>query len=392
MGTRRSGDSMKKLFGILLLILCAAGAYWRIHTVQQAKAAGTKSGKSAVAAPVVATVVERTTMPVEIRTFGTVEALATVTVKAQVSGLLAEVAFTEGQEVKNGDLLARIDTRPFEAALHQAEAELARTRAQRANAEREFRRATDLFAKGFVAENSRDLTETAVAVQQASERADEAAVESARIQLDYCTIRAPIPGRTGRRLADQGNLVTANTTALVIINRIHPVNVNFAVPQQDMARLRDWQSAPDIRVEATLPESDGAAETGRLAFLDNAVDRTTGMITLKAEFSNASNRLCPGQFVNVRLRIAVETNAVVIPYRAVQNGQKGTYVFVVKPDNTADVRLVKIARNVDESSIIAEGLQPGETVVTDGQQRLGPGTKMEVTGTGAVRPAGQAAP
>ena len=383
---------MKKLLGVIVFILCVAGAYWRIHSVQQTAAATAKAGKVAVAAPVVTTVAERKPMPVEIRTFGTVEALSTVTVKAQVNGLLAEVAFTEGQDVKAGDLLARIDTRPFEAALHQSEAALARTRAQRANAERDLHRMTELFAKGFASENDRDQAATTVSVQQASEHADEAAAESARIQLDYCTIRSPISGRTGRRLADKGNLVGANTTALVTINEIHPVNVSFAVPQQDMERLRDWRTAPDIRVEATLPESDGLAETGRLAFLDNAVDRTTGMISLKAEFANASNRLWPGQFVNVRLRIAIETNAVVIPFRAVQNGQKGTYVFVVKPDRTADVRPVTIGRNVDEASIIASGLQAGDVVVTDGQQRLGPGTKVELTGESAGPSAGHAAP
>jgi multidrug efflux system membrane fusion protein len=383
---------MKKLLGIALLILFVAGTYWRIHTVQQVKAVGIKAGKSVTASPVVTTKVECTPMPVEIRTFGTVEALATVTVKTQVSGLLAETAFTEGQEVKEGDLLARIDIRPFEATLHQAEAALARTRAQRTNAERDLRRATELFAKGFVSENDRDQAVTSVSVLQASERSDEAAVESARIQLAYCTIRAPISGRTGRRLVDQGNLVVANTTALVTINKLHPVNISFAVPQQDWERLRGWQSAPDLRVTASLPQSDEAVETGRLAFLDNAIDRTTGMLSLKAEFSNASNRLLPGQFVNVRLRIAVETNAVVIPFCAVQNGQKGTYVFVVKPENTVEVRLVKIARNVDDSSVIAEGLQSGETVVTDGQQRLGPGTKVEVAGAKAAPPAGHAAP
>ena len=383
---------MKKLLGVILLILCAAGAYWRLLAVQQSKEAAAKAGKSTAAAPVATAVVERKPMPVEILTFGTVEPLATVTVKAQVSGLLAEVAFTEGQEVLKGDLLAKIDARPFEAALHQAEAALARTRAQRANAERDLRRLTDLFAKGFVSENDRDQAATTVSVQQASERADEAAAESARIQLDYCTIRAPISGRTGRRLVDQGNLVTANATALVTVNAIRPVNVAFSVPQQDIERLRNWQSSPDIRVEATLPESDGATETGRLAFLDNAIDRATLMISLKAEFSNAANRLWPGQFVNVRLRLAVETNAVVIPFRAVQNGQKGTYVFVVRPDNTVEVRLVRIARNADESSIIAEGLQAGDTVVTDGQQRLGPGTKVALAGAGGAPLAGHAAP
>ncbi|MEI7901898.1 MAG: efflux RND transporter periplasmic adaptor subunit, partial [bacterium] len=288
---------MKTFLGILLLSLCTAGAYWRIHMLQQAKADGAKTGRNPLAAPVVVAVVERMPMPVEIRTFGTVEALATVTVRTQVNGLLAEIAFTEGQEVAEGDLLARIDTLPFEAALHQAEASLARTRAQRINAERDLLRINDLFAKGFAAENLRDQAATLVSVQQASERADEAAVETACIQLGYCTILAPISGRTGRRLADRGNLVVANTTALVTVNQIQPVNVTFAVPQQEMERLRDWQSMPDLRVEATLPETDATAETGRLAFLDNAVDRATGMILLKAEFSNASNRLWPGQFV-----------------------------------------------------------------------------------------------
>jgi multidrug efflux system membrane fusion protein len=383
---------MKKFFGIFLLLLCAAGATWRIDSLQQAKAAGLKAGKGTAASPVVVTPVDCRPMPVEIRTFGTVEALASVTVKPQISGLLSEIAFTEGQMVHEGDLLARIDTRPFEAALHQAEAALARTQAQRTKAERDLRRSTELFAKGFTSENERDQVATALAVQQASERSDAAAVESARIQLGYCTIRAPISGRTGRRLVDQGNLVVENATSLVTINKLQPLNVTFAIPQQDMARLRDWQGESGIRVAATLPENDGLAETGRLAFLDNAVDRATGMLTLKAEFPNASSRLWPGQFVNVRMSIATETNALVIPFRAVQNGQKGTYVFVVKPDHTVEARPVKIARNAEEDSIIAEGLKAGETVVTDGQQRLGPGSKVEVTGKPAAPPAGLPAP
>jgi len=380
---------MKKVLGLVLLTLFVAGTYWRIHSLQQKKAVEAKADKRAAAAPVITACVEQKPMPIEIRTFGTVESLATVTVKAQVSGLLSEIAFAEGQEVKEGDLLARIDSRPFETALHQAEADLARTRAQRTNAERDLRRMTELFAKGFVSENDRDQAATTASVQQASERSAEAAVENARIQLDYCTIRAPISGRTGRRLADRGNLVVANTTSLVTINQLHPIYVTFSVPQQDLSRLREWQTSPDFRLEAVLPEGDGATESGKLTFLDNAVDRSTGTIALKGEFPNAASRLWPGQFANVRLRIAVETNAVVVPFRAVQNGQKGTYVYVVKPDSTVDVRLVKIARNVDESSVVADGLKAGETLVVDGQQRLGPGVQVKAADASGAQTPGQ---
>ena len=378
---------MKKVLGLVLLFACVAGAYWRIHTLQQKKEAEAKADRRTGAAPVITAAAEQKTMPIEIRTFGTVESLATVTVRAQVSGLLSEIAFTEGQEVKEGDLLARIDARPFEAALHQAEADLARARAQRANAERDLRRVSELFAKGFASENDRDQAATTASVQQASEKSSEAAVENARIQLGYCTVLAPLSGRTGQRLADRGNLVVANSTALVTINQLRPVYVAFSVPQQDLPRLREWQTSPDFRLEAVPPEADGAVETGKLTFLDNAVDRSTGTIALKGEFANAANRLWPGQFVNVRLRTAVETNAVVIPFRAVQNGQKGTYVYVVRADSTAEVRLVKVARNVDDSSVIAEGLKAGETVVADGHQRLGPGVQVKATnGSGGPAP------
>lgn len=374
---------MKKLLVLILFIFLAAGAYWRIHALQQAKAARAKSGRVVVAAPVVATAVARKPMPVEIRTFGTVEASATVTVKAQVNGLLAGIAFTEGQDVKAGDLLALIDARPYETALHQAEAALARTQAQRANAERDLRRVTALFDQKFVSENDRDQAVTALAVLQASERADAAAVESARIQLDYCTIRAPMAGRTGRRLLDVGNLATANSTALVTLNRLQPVRVTFAVPQAELARLREQPSLQTVGVDAGLPDEPGRVERGSLVFLDNAVDAVSGTITLKAEFANPSDRLWPGQFVDVRMVISVETNRLVIPYRAVLNGQQGTYVFVLNPAQTAvAVRSVKIARNVEDESVLAEGLQAGEYVVTDGQQLLGPGAAVQVQPAG----------
>jgi multidrug efflux system membrane fusion protein len=313
-----------------------------------------------------------------------VEASATVTLRAQVTGLLAEVYFVEGQEVQSGDRLFRIDSRPFDAALHQAEATLARTQAQRINAERDARRSAELFAKGFVSETDRDQAQTTFTALQASERADAAAVENARIQLGYCEIRAPMAGRTGRLLADAGNLVTANATTLTTLNQIQPVHVSFAIPQQDSVRLRGWRPDSPLSVEAAVPEDPAHTEVGTLRFLDNAIDRATGTLALKAAFSNDARRLWPGQFVTVRLTVGVETNAVAIPYRAVQNGQKGTYVFVVRPDRTVEVRLVKISRTVDERSLVSEGLDAGETVVTDGQQRLGPGSRVEVKESNAA--------
>jgi len=286
-------------------------------------------------------------------------------------------------------VLARLDARPFAAALHQAEAALARTQAQQANAERDLRRITDLFAKGFLSENDRDQAATALAVLQASERADAASVESARILFDYCTIRAPMDGRSGRRLLDVGNLATANSTAIVTLNRLRPVRVTFTVPQAELAHLRKQPALQAITVDAILPDEPDSPERGTLVFLDNAVDIPTGTIALKAEFPNSSDRLWPGQFVDVRMVVSVETNALVIPYRAVQNGQKGTYVFVVQPDLTAEVRAVTVARNREEDSVIAAGLQPGERVVIVGQERLGSGTKVQLKdggGNGARNP------
>ena len=369
---------MKKLLGFLVLIAIAAACVWRVTDLQKRKAAErTKSSASAPPAPVQVTAAVRRDEPVEIRTFGTVEAAASVTVRPQVTGVLSELGFTEGQEVRRGDVLARLDARPFEAALHQAEAAQARTQAQETNAVRDLRRVTELFDKKFVSENDRDQAATALAVLQASGRADAATVESARIQLDYCTIRAPMDGRTGKRLLDVGNLATANSTAIVTLNRLRPVRVTFTVPQAELTHLREQPALQSITVEAILPDEPTHSERGTLVFLDNAVDVATGTIALKAEFPNSSDRLWPGPFVDVRMVVSVETNALVIPYRAVLNGQKGTYVFVVQPDQTAEVRAVTVARNREEDSVIASGLQAGEQVVIVGQERLGPGTKVQ---------------
>jgi multidrug efflux system membrane fusion protein len=374
---------MKKLLVFVVLMLISAGLCWRVYTVQQAKAAAAAGGKRGGDAPVRVALAERRSMPVEIRTFGAVQPRASVTVKTQVGGLLAEVCFTEGQDVCAGDLLARIDPRPFEVALRRAEAALASARAERANAERALRRQSELFAKGFTSETDRDQAATTLAVRQAEERAEEAAIDNARIQLGYCTIRAPMAGRTGRRLADPGNLAAENATALVTINEVRPVHVAFSVPQQELERVRGAGALTNLEVEVALPGAAAAAERGRLVFVDNAVDRATGTVLLKAEFANGAGALWPGRFVDVRMCVAVEANAVVVPFKAVQNGQKGTYVFVVKPDGTVEARPVAVARSVDELSVIASGLSGGEQVVAEGQQRLADGVRVQVAGGGA---------
>ena len=368
---------MKKILGLLVLVVLVAACAWRIAELQKRKAAESKKTGTGAPLPVLLASAVSKPMPVEIRTFGTVEPATTVTIRAQVTGTLSAIGFAEGAEVHAGDLLFRIDPRPFQAALDQAVAAHARTQAQLENAARDVRRVTDLFDKKFVSESDHDQAVTALAALQASERADAAAIESTRIQLDYCAIRSPIDGRTGRRQVDAGNLVTANSTTLVTINQLRPVHVTFAVPEQDLARLRACQQNDGLSIDVFQPDDPGRTEAGRLVFLDNAVDRATGTLTLKAEFANADNWLWPGSFVNVRLVTTVETNACVIPFTAVQNSQQGTYVFVVRPDATVEVRPVTVSRTVGGESVIAAGLQPGDKVVTDGQQRLGPGASVK---------------
>lgn len=359
---------------LLSLTLAAAGCGARPAPRETAR----PQGRPAV--PVLVQEAVRKDMPVVLQAFGTVAAAVSVTLQPRVSGVLTQASFQEGQDVSAGDILFQIDPAECQNALQQAEAGLAKNQVLLRNARKENERQRELSQKGLVPQDLFDDAQTAMDALAATVQADEAAVADARLQLGYCTMRAPVAGRTGRRLVDPGNLVKANESPLVTINGIRPVDVSFAVPEQELARLRTatGAAAPDLAVTAALPEAADRAIPGRLTFVDNTVDRTTGTVMLKARFDNEDGRLWPGRFVNVRLELAVETNAVVVPFRAVQNGQQGTYVFVVNPDLTVAVRLVGIARNVGEESILTRGLDGGERVVTDGQQRLGPGTVVHV--------------
>jgi multidrug efflux system membrane fusion protein len=385
-------------------------------------------------APVsVATVIQKD-VPVQLRVIGKVEAYSAVSIRALVEGELSKVDFKEGQDVQKDNLLLSIDPRPFEAALRQAEANLERDQAlvrqaeanltrdlaqvtqaeanlaknlaQAKNAEEQTKRYAFLVEKGYVAKEQYDQVRTnseslAATVQadkaaientQATLRADHAAlenaraivrgsraaVETARIQLGYCSIRAPLSGRTGSLLVQQGNIIKANDAPIVVINQITPIYVTFALPEQNLPEIKKHMIVGALKAEAVIPGDEKPPEQGILTFVDNAVDTATGTIKLKGTFDNKEKRLWPGQFVDVILTLTTRPNAILVPSQAIQTGQEGPYVFVVKSDLTVESRPVAVDRSLDGLTVVARGLQPGETVVTNGQLQLVGGGKVEI--------------
>jgi multidrug efflux system membrane fusion protein len=344
--------------------------------------------------PVTVAVVEQKALPVEVRAIGNVQPSETVTVRARVGGILAKVHFREGQQVEEGQLLMTLDRGPLEAALRQAQATLARSRAQLENARRDAARYAELAARGFVAQQEYDRFRTAAEALEATVAADRAVVENARLQLGYATIRAPMTGRTGALLVHEGDLIKANDTTLVVINRIRPVDVSFALPERELPEVRRYRARGALAVVVLSPEGEPLGR-GELSFIDNRVDPATGTIQLKASFPNADGALWPGQFVNVAVTLTTQPDAIVVPTPAVQHGQEGAYVFVVKPDQTVESRPVTVAREQGGETVVAAGVAPGETVVTEGQLRLVPGARVEAraaapAATGGAAPAGPA--
>jgi multidrug efflux system membrane fusion protein len=328
--------------------------------------------------PVTAETADRKNVPLLLRAIGNVESYNSVSVRSQVNGEISEVLFREGQDVRKGDRLFRIDPRPFEAALRQAESALARDRAQLKNAQEEAKRYAFLAEKGHVSRQEYDRIRTNADALEAVVKADEAAAENARLQLEYTSITAPIDGRTGTIVVNKGNVVKASDNVLVTINQITPIYVSFSVPEPELPSIRKFRASGELHV-AVLPAQSGVKQAaGTLTFIDNKVNTATGTILLKATFPNRDHSLWPGQFVDVVLTLTTERDRVVVPLPAVQTGQQGQYVFVVKEDKTAEMRPVAVARTYENWAVIDAGLQPGEQVVTDGQLRLTPGAKVEI--------------
>lgn len=331
-----------------------------------------------MAVPVTATKAVKKTVPMELSAIGTAEAYSTVSIKGQVNAVLKEVHFKQGDFVKKGDLLFTLDGRPFQASLDQAQANLARDKAQADLTIVQAERYKKLYDEGISAKEQYDQMQANAAAQQGSVHADEAAVESAKLQLQYCAIYSPVDGRTGALQVYPGNLVKENDVpVLVVINQIAPLYEDFSVPEQYLGVIKKYMAGNRLQIEAT-PYGDTTPEAGYLTFVDNTVDNTTGTIKLKGTFDNTDHRLWPGQFSTVALRLSEQENATVVPTQAVQTGQNGDFVFVIKPDQTAESRPVKVARTLGSESVIAKGIEPGETVVTDGQLRLIPGIKVQI--------------
>jgi multidrug efflux system membrane fusion protein len=374
----------------LLAVLLAAGAYFYFAPAsQQAQRAG--RGRFDGPTPVVATPAQRADVPVYLEAVGTTRALNTVTVRAQVDGKLLSVGFNEGQDVKKGDILARIDPTTYQAQLNQAVAKKAQDEAQLGNAKLDLERYARLAASNSINRQQADTQQALVAQLDAQVKSDQAAIDNTQAVLSYTAVVAPIDGRAGIRMVDEGNIVRTTDTGIVVITQLRPIGVLFSLPQQELERVNAAFAKGPLDTDALRSDNDAVIDRGKLTVVDNQVDQQTGTVRLKSEFPNANLQLWPGQFVNVRVLIDTLKQVVVVPTGAVQRGPRGTFVYVVKDDNTVAMKTVTTGQQDDVQTVITEGVEPPERVVTTGFARLSDGGKVTVSEPGQS-PAAQPIP
>jgi multidrug efflux system membrane fusion protein len=378
----KSSRPKKVVIGALCVLL-VLGVLWvvhRRHAASKLKSLSARTGPPAV--PVVAGTVAQKDVPIYLDGLGTVQAFNTVTIHVQVDGQLRKVAFVEGQDVRAGDLLAQIEPQPFQAQLEQVEAKKAQDEAQLANARLDLKRDAEQLAARIIAQQVYDNQKTLVDQLTATVKADQAAIDIAKVQLGYTTIVSPIDGRAGIRAVDEGNIVhVIDPNGLVVIAQLHPISVVFTLPEQTLGQIQQHKAAGNITVVAVDRDNRTVLGEGKLAVIDNQIDTTTGTIRLKATFPNDDLRLWPGQFVNARLLLTIRKNGVVVPASVVQRGPEGPYAFVINEDQTVKVQPVKVVQIEAGQALIDEGLQAGESVVVDGQYRLQNGSKVKLAPT-----------
>jgi multidrug efflux system membrane fusion protein len=364
--------------GLLVALIAGGVAAYYFSTDTRAKESRRGAGKGPPPVPVsVATVVQES-IPVRLQAIGNVEAYQTVALKARVDGQIVAVNFKEGQAVKKSEVLFRIDPRPYEAVLRQAEANALRDRAARDQARSQEKRYQELLQKNFVSKEAYAQFRTNAETAEATAKASQAALENARLNLEYCTILSPLDGYVGKVLLQAGNMVRANdVNPLVVINQVRPIYVNFAIPEQNLPEVRKYQGQSPLPVDVVPTDPSMPRPSGRLIFIDNAVDPSTGTIRLRAQFENEDAILWPGQFVNVSMQLYERADAIVVPSQALQTGPQGQYVYVIGEDSLAQVRKVLVERADGERAIVS-GVKKGELVVTQGQLRLGPKTRVQI--------------
>lgn len=381
----------RRNLAIVLIVVAVAAALVYVFAKSPPQQNRSRFGAEGGPVPVLAAAAAKADVPVYLDAVGTIKALNTVTVRPQVDGKLLSVGFKEGDDVKKGDVLARIDPTTYQAQLDQAIAKKAQDAAQLANAKIDLDRYERLAASNAINHQQADTQKALVAQIAALVQSDQAAIENAQATLGYTTLVAPIAGRTGIRMVDEGNIVHASdaNSAIVVITQLKPISVLFSLPQQDLGQVNDAFAKAPLTIEAQRPDSDAVIDRGTLRVVDNQVDQTTGTVKLKAEFPNTGLALWPGQFVNVRLLIDTLKDVVVIPTGAVQRGPNGTFVYVVKDDNTVAIRPIAVQKQDETQTVVKSGLTPPERVVTTGFVRLTDGSKVAIGSADGAPAAGQ---